>query len=61
MDHYMETCNDDICVTLETLIDIIHPKIALLDYNVHVMGIDSTSPSSNVNSPTYIFDNIFVS
>jgi hypothetical protein len=39
MDHYMETCNDDICVTLETIIDRIPPKMALLEYNVPVMGL----------------------
>jgi hypothetical protein len=32
----------------------------LLEYNVLVMGVDSTSPSSNVNNPTYIFDNRFI-
>jgi hypothetical protein len=47
-------------VTLESIIDRIPPKMALLEYNVPIMGIDSTSPSSIVNSPTYIFDNIFI-
>jgi len=60
MENYMETCNDDFCVTLETTIDIIPPKITLLQYNVSVMGDDSTSPSSNANSPTYIFNKGFV-
>jgi hypothetical protein len=60
MDNYMETDNDDFCVTLETIIDRIPPKMALLEYNVPIMGIDSTSPSSNVNNPTYIFYNRFI-
>jgi hypothetical protein len=55
MDHYMETCNDYIFVSLETIIDWIPPKMELFEYNVPVMGIDSTSPRSNVNNPTYIF------
>jgi hypothetical protein len=50
MDNYLETSNDDFCVTLESIIDIIPPK----------MGPDSTSPSSNVNIPTCIFDNKFI-
>ena len=55
MDHYMEIGNYYIFVTLETIIDRIPPKMTLLEYNVPVMGTDSTSPSSNVNGPTYIF------
>ena len=39
MDNYMETRNDDIYVTLENIIDRIPPKMALLEYNVHVMGV----------------------
>jgi hypothetical protein len=52
MENYMETNNCDFCVTLETIIDRIPPKMALLEYNVPIMGIDSTSPSSNVKNPT---------
>ena len=55
MDHYMETCNADICINLETIIDRIPPKMELIEYNVPVMGTNSTSASSNVNNPTYIF------
>jgi hypothetical protein len=61
MDNYMEICNDDFCVTLESIIDIIRPKMTFLEYNVPVMDTNSISPSSNVNNPPYIFDNIFVS
>ena len=60
MDHYMETSNNDLCVTLEIIIDRIPPKMELLEYNVLVMGVGSTSQSSNVNNPTYIFDNMFI-
>jgi len=32
----------------------------LIEHNVPIMGLDSTSPSSNANNPTYVFDNRFV-
>jgi hypothetical protein len=60
MENYIETYNDDFYVTLESTIDRIPPKMALLEYHIFVMGVDSTSPSSNVKNPTYIFDNIFI-
>jgi hypothetical protein len=60
MDYCVETSNDDICVTLETIIDRITPKMELFEYNFLVMGVDFASPSSNLNSPTNFFDNIFV-
>jgi len=60
MDNYMETYNDYFCVSLESIIDIIPPKMALLEYTFPVIGTDSTSPSSNVKNPTYIFDNKFI-
>jgi hypothetical protein len=34
--------------------------VTLLEYNVPVIGSNSTSPSSNVNRPTYVCDNKFI-